>query len=268
MRDEADGGGSRAAVREAQGAAEAEAAAAAGGGAEADEEADEEAALAAEGWRAEGHKWVGKRVLRYFDGDKPSAGVIVRWLPADGDDEALWHMVHEDGDEEDLDEKEVKEALRNEAEARAPKAKPPKAKKPRAVAYDDDSDDDEEMPLSRKRQRARRERPRASTPPLPTPPAAAAADADAASSSSSSSAAAGGGAPLSAMLTTLRCPRPQALRSLQLRRSTIKPLLREVGAGRLPRAELPSATGLIVKLRTRGSLDTCCARCSTPSRAR
>ena len=104
---------------------------------------------AAEGWRAEGHKWVGKRVLRYFDGDKPSAGVIVRWLPADGDDEALWHMVHEDGDEEDLDEKEVKEALRNEAEARAPKAKPPKAKKPRAVAYDDDSDDDEGMGFSR-----------------------------------------------------------------------------------------------------------------------
>ena len=47
-----------------------------------------------------------------------------------------------------------------------------------------------------------------------------------------------------------------ALRSLQLRRSTIEPLLREVGAGRLPRAELASATGLIVKLRAhRGSLE-------------
>lgn len=36
-----------------------------------------------------------------------SDGVIVGWLPPDGEDEALWHMVHDDGDEEDLDEYEA-----------------------------------------------------------------------------------------------------------------------------------------------------------------
>ena len=29
-------------------------------------------------------------------------------LPAEGDDFALWHMVHDDGDEEDLEEDEVR----------------------------------------------------------------------------------------------------------------------------------------------------------------
>ena len=34
------------------------------------------------------------------------------YLPEDGDDEALWHVRHGDGDEEDLDESEVGEAFR------------------------------------------------------------------------------------------------------------------------------------------------------------
>jgi hypothetical protein len=38
-----------------------------------------------------------------------SDGYISGWLPADGDDVALWHMVHDDGDEEDLEEAEVSE---------------------------------------------------------------------------------------------------------------------------------------------------------------
>ena len=39
-------------------------------------------------------------------------GVIVCWLPASGDDEALWHLQHQDdSDEEDLDETELAFAL-------------------------------------------------------------------------------------------------------------------------------------------------------------
>ncbi len=34
-------------------------------------------------------------------------GTIVAWLPAEGDDPALWHVEHDDGDEEDLEEHEV-----------------------------------------------------------------------------------------------------------------------------------------------------------------
>ena len=34
-------------------------------------------------------------------------GTIVGWLPPDGEDDALWHVVHDDGDEEDLDLKDV-----------------------------------------------------------------------------------------------------------------------------------------------------------------
>ena len=33
------------------------------------------------------------------------------WLPAEGDDFALWHLVHDDGDEEDLEEHEVVAAI-------------------------------------------------------------------------------------------------------------------------------------------------------------
>ena len=51
-----------------------------------------------------------------------SAGTIVRWC-LDGDDEALWHVLHDDGDEEDLDEKEAQEAVRNEKNAKKVEAK-------------------------------------------------------------------------------------------------------------------------------------------------
>ena len=47
------------------------------------------------------------QVRRFFDGGAASDGRVVRWLPAEGDDFALWHMVHDDGDEEDLEEDEV-----------------------------------------------------------------------------------------------------------------------------------------------------------------
>lgn len=38
-------------------------------------------------------------------------GTIVGWLPPEGEDIALWHVVHDDGDEEDLEESEVKDSL-------------------------------------------------------------------------------------------------------------------------------------------------------------
>ena len=60
-----------------------------------------------EGWLEEGHEWIGASLRRYFSGGVVSDGKVVRWLPAEGDDFALWHMVHDDGDEEDLEEDEV-----------------------------------------------------------------------------------------------------------------------------------------------------------------
>mmetsp|Transcript_48468 Transcript_48468/g.156030 ORF Transcript_48468/g.156030 Transcript_48468/m.156030 type:complete len:201 (+) Transcript_48468:945-1547(+) len=45
----------------------------------------------------------------YFHSD----GWITGWMPAAGGDEALWHMEHDDGDEEDLDEEELRLALEN-----------------------------------------------------------------------------------------------------------------------------------------------------------
>jgi hypothetical protein len=45
-------------------------------------------------------------------GRKVSSGLITKWVPAStGGDPALWHMVHDDGDEEDLEEGEVHSAI-------------------------------------------------------------------------------------------------------------------------------------------------------------
>ena len=68
-------------------------------------------------WRTVGHEHVGRMARRFFPGYPPSDGKIVGWLPRDGDDPALWHMVHQD-DEEDLEEGEVVFAISNYAEGR------------------------------------------------------------------------------------------------------------------------------------------------------
>lgn len=66
----------------------------------------------ADSWLSRGHRWVGRRVRRFFDvSDGFLDGTIARWLPASGDDAALWHVVHDDGDEEDLEAYEVRAAL-------------------------------------------------------------------------------------------------------------------------------------------------------------
>ena len=36
---------------------------------------------------------------------------MTRYLPADGEDPALWHVLHDDGDEEDLEQGELLEAI-------------------------------------------------------------------------------------------------------------------------------------------------------------
>ena len=62
-----------------------------------------------------GHDWIGEKVCRKFegpDGVSVCTGVCVAWVPADHDagDQALWHIKHNDGDEEDLDEDEMIDA--------------------------------------------------------------------------------------------------------------------------------------------------------------
>ena len=77
-------------------------------------------------WVTTGHKWVGKSLTRTFvRGRKPVKSVarVTKWVPADDEDPALWHLVHEDGDEEDLEEFEVLATLRQMARASEPTAK-------------------------------------------------------------------------------------------------------------------------------------------------
>ena len=61
----------------------------------------------------EGNEHIGARVRRLFAKAEAQDGTIVSWLPPgeDPEDEPLWHVVHDDGDEEDLDATELKEAL-------------------------------------------------------------------------------------------------------------------------------------------------------------
>jgi hypothetical protein len=57
-----------------------------------------------------GHVFVRQHVAVQH-GKKVSIGLITKWVPASDDDPALWHMVHDDGDEEDLEEDEVHTAM-------------------------------------------------------------------------------------------------------------------------------------------------------------
>ena len=109
-------------------------------------------------WRVDGCEYIGSKARRFFEMEDEagepvtvvSSGTIVGWLPAEGDDEALWHMVHDDdSDEEDLDEHEVDFALANHREDRSvvtteEAAYIAKVKKENEDDDDDDDDDDEE----------------------------------------------------------------------------------------------------------------------------
>eukprot|EP00607_Mallomonas_marina_P007746 CAMPEP_0182416520 /NCGR_PEP_ID=MMETSP1167-20130531/823_1 /TAXON_ID=2988 /ORGANISM="Mallomonas Sp, Strain CCMP3275" /LENGTH=632 /DNA_ID=CAMNT_0024589349 /DNA_START=132 /DNA_END=2030 /DNA_ORIENTATION=- len=63
-----------------------------------------------EGYLTEGHVFLGRRVLRKFN-KRMVIGIITGWLPAEGEDIALWRVSHTDGDEEDLEEHEVEKWL-------------------------------------------------------------------------------------------------------------------------------------------------------------
>ena len=70
-----------------------------------------------EKWHTSGHKWIGARARRtiWQDNKRSSLqvidGTITRWLPAEGQEPALWHMSHDDSDEEDLEAEEASEAV-------------------------------------------------------------------------------------------------------------------------------------------------------------
>jgi hypothetical protein len=57
---------------------------------------------------------VGTKVRRYFDKTRKWIdGMVVKWYPYDAStgDEALWHVIHTDLDEEDLNEVELMKAI-------------------------------------------------------------------------------------------------------------------------------------------------------------
>jgi hypothetical protein len=67
-------------------------------------------------WRKKGHRFIGARICRVFDGARVGARVMA-WLPSPVSGEAepvLWHIQHDDGDEEDLEEDEVLAAMAEE----------------------------------------------------------------------------------------------------------------------------------------------------------
>ena len=62
-------------------------------------------------WKSKGHPYIGRRVLRAFDDDILIHGTVVRFYDADSTSDMLWHVVHDDGDEEDLSRKQVEDAI-------------------------------------------------------------------------------------------------------------------------------------------------------------
>ena len=76
----------------------------------ADEESDANAKAEAEvNWTTD-HEYVGKRVLRAFDGVYAD-GTVTKYLRSVFEEPALWHILYDDSDEEDMDHEEVEAAL-------------------------------------------------------------------------------------------------------------------------------------------------------------
>ncbi|CAM9440545.1 unnamed protein product [Pylaiella littoralis] len=62
-------------------------------------------------WQEEGSDYLGKRVKRVF-GRRVAGATVVKWIPRESNQGlALWHLRHDDGDEEDLEKFEVTEGL-------------------------------------------------------------------------------------------------------------------------------------------------------------
>ena len=54
-------------------------------------------------WQLSGHRFIGERVSVIYPNGLAGIGTVQKYLPPDGDDEALFHILHDDGDKEDLD---------------------------------------------------------------------------------------------------------------------------------------------------------------------
>jgi hypothetical protein len=54
-------------------------------------------------WQLSGHRFIGERVSLIYPNGLTAIGTVQKYLPPDGDDEALFHILHDDGDKEDLD---------------------------------------------------------------------------------------------------------------------------------------------------------------------
>ena len=54
-------------------------------------------------WQLTGHRFIGERVSMIYPNGLVGIGTVQKYLPPDGDDEALFHILHDDGDKEDLD---------------------------------------------------------------------------------------------------------------------------------------------------------------------
>ena len=57
-------------------------------------------------WQFSGHCFIGERISRLYPNGQSAIGTVQKYLPSDGDDEALFHILHDDGDKEDLDIRE------------------------------------------------------------------------------------------------------------------------------------------------------------------
>ena len=54
-------------------------------------------------WQLTGHRFIGERVSMIYPNGLVGIGTVQKYLPPDGDDVALFHILHDDGDKEDLD---------------------------------------------------------------------------------------------------------------------------------------------------------------------
>ena len=54
-------------------------------------------------WQLTGHCFIGERVSMTYSNGLVGIGTVQKYLPPDGDDVALFHVLHDDGDKEDLD---------------------------------------------------------------------------------------------------------------------------------------------------------------------
>ena len=61
-------------------------------------------------WRLQGHKWIGQRLKRTFKGYGDIEGSVQAWHSA-GKHGFVFHVLHDDGDEEDLGVNEVAQAI-------------------------------------------------------------------------------------------------------------------------------------------------------------